>query len=76
MIDTQDGRRNSTEGLLSPPLKPSPFAASDCSNSSWAEMETFVIGNVQMHPPTLATKQVFILKYLTPMGEYQEVHLY
>lgn len=42
------------------------------SNSSWAEMESYVIGNVQMHPPTLATRQILILRYLTPMGEYQE----
>lgn len=42
------------------------------SNSSWAEMESYVIGNVQMHPPTLATRQMLILRYLTPMGEYQE----
>ncbi|XP_054275283.1 protein mahjong-like isoform X2 [Macrosteles quadrilineatus] len=60
-------------GLMSPPhTKPSPFHISDCSNSSWAELEPFVIGNVQMYPPTLATRQYFILKYLTPMGEYQE----
>lgn len=42
------------------------------SNSSWAEMETYVIGNIQIHPPTLATRQMLILRYLTPMGEYQE----
>ncbi|KAL2722494.1 protein mahjong [Vespula squamosa] len=42
------------------------------SNSSWAEMESYVIGNIQMHPPTLATRQMLILRYLTPMGEYQE----
>ncbi|XP_015592149.1 protein mahjong [Cephus cinctus] len=42
------------------------------SNSSWAEMESYVIGNVQIHPPTLATRQMLILRYLTPMGEYQE----
>ncbi|OAD58169.1 DDB1- and CUL4-associated factor-like 1 [Eufriesea mexicana] len=42
------------------------------SNSSWAEMESYVIGNVQMHPPTLGTRQMLILRYLTPMGEYQE----
>lgn len=48
---------------------------SDFSNSSWAEMETLIIGNVQIYPPTLATKQMFILKYLTPMGEYQEVRI-
>uniref|UniRef100_A0A146LRX2 DDB1-and CUL4-associated factor-like 1 n=1 Tax=Lygus hesperus TaxID=30085 RepID=A0A146LRX2_LYGHE len=71
--NTDTPRRMSVEGMMSPPhAKPSPFNASDCSNSSWAEMETFVIGSVQMHPLTLATKQMFILRYLTPMGEYQE----
>lgn len=30
-------------------------------------------GNIQIHPPTDATKQMLILRYLTPMGEYQEV---
>ncbi|XP_065215830.1 protein mahjong isoform X2 [Planococcus citri] len=68
-------RRRSTDysGMTSPiySKKPSPYH-SDFSNSSWAEMETLIIGNVQIHPPTLATKQMFILKYLTPMGEYQE----
>lgn len=58
--------------LMSPPPRPSPFSVSDCSNSSWAEMESYVIGHIQMYPPTLATQQIFILKYLTPMGEYQE----
>ncbi|XP_075228537.1 lisH and WD40 domain-containing protein mahjong isoform X6 [Lycorma delicatula] len=58
--------------LMSPPPRPSPFNVSDCSNSSWAEMESYVIGHIQMYPPTLATQQIFILKYLTPMGEYQE----
>lgn len=47
-------------------------ALSECSNSSWAEMESYVIGNIQIYPPTLATRQVLILRYLTPMGEYQE----
>ncbi|XP_034942278.1 protein mahjong isoform X3 [Chelonus insularis] len=42
------------------------------SNSSWAELESYVIGNIQIHPPTLATRQMLILRYLTPMGEYQE----
>ncbi|XP_057334525.1 DDB1- and CUL4-associated factor 1 isoform X2 [Microplitis mediator] len=48
------------------------------SNSSWAEMESYVIGNIQMYPPTLATQQMLILRYLTPMGEYQEflVHVF
>ncbi|KPJ18369.1 DDB1- and CUL4-associated factor-like 1 [Papilio machaon] len=30
------------------------------------------VGNIQIHPPTDATKQMLILRYLTPMGEYQE----
>lgn len=51
-------------------------AASECSNSSWAEMESFVIANVSIHPLTLATRQMLTLRYLTPMGEYQEVSTY
>lgn len=44
----------------------------DTSNSSWAELESFMIGTVQIFPPTIATRQILILRYLTPMGEYQE----
>ncbi|XP_026314359.1 protein mahjong isoform X2 [Hyposmocoma kahamanoa] len=63
-------------GMMSPPSArppPAPAPVQDpSSNSSWAEMETYVIGNIQIHPPTDATKQMLILRYLTPMGEYQE----
>ncbi|XP_053623270.1 protein mahjong [Plodia interpunctella] len=62
-------------GLMSPPARrarPAPAPHETESNSSWAEMETYVIGNIQIHPPTDATKQMLILRYLTPMGEYQE----
>ncbi|XP_063632309.1 protein mahjong [Cydia splendana] len=64
-------------GMMSPPPRPPPLAPPPVlheteSNSSWAEMETYVIGNIQIHPPTDATKQMLILRYLTPMGEYQE----
>ncbi|XP_028028300.1 protein mahjong isoform X1 [Bombyx mandarina] len=63
-------------GMMSPPPRPPPPSAhhnhETSSNSSWAEMETYVIGNIQIHPPTDATKQMLILRYLTPMGEYQE----
>ncbi|XP_013146562.1 PREDICTED: protein mahjong isoform X2 [Papilio polytes] len=65
--------------LMSPPARPPlpappqpPLPHDPSSNSSWAEMETYVIGNIQIHPPTDATKQMLILRYLTPMGEYQE----
>nr|XP_049703892.1 protein mahjong isoform X3 [Helicoverpa armigera] len=63
-------------GMMSPPPRPPalppPQHHETSSNSSWAEMETYVIGNIQIHPPTDATKQMLILRYLTPMGEYQE----
>ncbi|KAG0717965.1 DDB1- and CUL4-associated factor 1 [Chionoecetes opilio] len=45
---------------------------SDCSNSSWAEMGSFIVGTYQMFPVTRDTQQMFILKYLRPIGEYQE----
>ncbi|XP_050525532.1 protein mahjong isoform X2 [Daktulosphaira vitifoliae] len=41
------------------------------SNSSWIT-EPYASNWIQIYPPTLITKQVFILKYLTPTGEYQE----
>lgn len=56
----------------SPNMKNTSGLFSETSNSSWAEMESYVIGNLHMYPPTLATKQIMILRYLTPMGEYQE----
>ncbi|KAL4714823.1 hypothetical protein ACJJTC_002682 [Scirpophaga incertulas] len=67
-------------GMMSPPPRPPPpgpppappLHHETSSNSSWAEMETYVIGNIQVHPPTDATRQMLILRYLTPMGEYQE----
>ncbi|XP_050302636.1 protein mahjong isoform X2 [Anthonomus grandis grandis] len=58
------------------PTPPSPRKTNtvlgESSNSSWAELETFMIGTVQIFPPTIATRQILILRYLTPMGEYQE----
>ncbi|KAL4719483.1 hypothetical protein ACJJTC_005183, partial [Scirpophaga incertulas] len=35
-------------------------------------VKNFSNGNIQVHPPTDATRQMLILRYLTPMGEYQE----
>ena len=45
----------------------------DWSNSSWAEMESQMIGHFPIHPLTLKAKQSFIFRLLTPLGEYQEV---
>lgn len=60
---------NALNGLRSPPGGRN---FTESSNSSWAELETFLIGNVQIFPPTPAMRQMLILRYLTPMGEYQE----
>jgi hypothetical protein len=51
----------------------SPSHPGDLSNSSWAEMESQMIGHFPIHPLTLSAKQVFILRFLQPLGEYQEV---
>ncbi|GFX07369.1 DDB1- and CUL4-associated factor homolog 1 [Trichonephila clavipes] len=46
---------------------------SDGSNSSWVELEHYVIGSFQVYPLNIAVEQRFILEYLTPMGEYQDL---
>ena len=47
--------------------------AMETSNFSWAELESYVIGNVQIFPLTTYTRQILILRYLTRMGAYQDV---
>ncbi|VVC87199.1 unnamed protein product, partial [Leptidea sinapis] len=64
--------RTHGQTLWSPRSSLQPALNETSSNSSWADMEAYVIGNIQIHPPTDATKQMLILRYLTPMGEYQE----
>ena len=54
---------------------PAHTATADWSNSSWAEMESKIIGHFPIHPLTLKAKQSFIFRLLTPLGEYQEVWL-
>ncbi|CAL4121266.1 unnamed protein product, partial [Meganyctiphanes norvegica] len=49
-----------------------PSLNSDCSNSSWAELSGYIMGKYQMFPINKDTQQMFILKYLRPVGEYQE----
>ncbi|ODN04546.1 Protein mahjong [Orchesella cincta] len=50
----------------------------DCSStsSSWAEMEPNIIGQWQVFPVNLVTRQIFTLRYVTPLGEYQEMLSY
>lgn len=42
-------------------------------NSTWSEN---MLGSYVVHPLTLAGQQRYIIQYLTPMGEYQEVIVY
>ncbi|XP_030755161.1 protein mahjong isoform X2 [Sitophilus oryzae] len=70
-LDSESSPHSSIlDTTVSPRRANSIFAES--SNSSWAELENFMIGNVQIFPPTIATRQILILRYLTPIGEYQE----
>ena len=47
----------------------------DASNSSWAEMEPYVIGSYSLrHPLSVSMKARLVLQYLATMGDYQEVH--
>lgn len=43
----------------------------DCDSRS-ATQDGLSRHMIMLHPPTLATSQMLILRYLTPMGEYQE----
>ncbi|XP_022098805.1 DDB1- and CUL4-associated factor 1-like isoform X2 [Acanthaster planci] len=43
------------------------------SNSSWSEISYYIIGTHQMYPLTPVMQQRFILQYLTPLAEYQEL---
>ncbi|XP_050502243.1 protein mahjong [Diabrotica virgifera virgifera] len=56
---------------LGSPQKSSTLFA-ETSNSSWAELESFMIGTLQIFPPNLATRQILILRYLTSIGDQQE----
>jgi hypothetical protein len=46
-------------------------ASRENSNSSWAEMELNIIGHFEIYPINLQTQQIFILRLLTPLAEYQ-----
>ena len=65
-------RRRLSSPVSFPALSPSTYN-SECSNSSWAEVEPYMIGCSKVHPLTEEMKQRFVLQYLTPMGDYQEM---
>lgn len=45
---------------------------SECSNSSWADVEPYMIGSCQMYPLTIEMQQRFILQFLTLVVDYPE----
>ena len=65
-------RRRLSSPLSFPALSPSTYN-SECSNSSWAEIEPYYIGSSKVFPLSEEMKQRFVLQYLTPMGDYQEM---
>ncbi|CAG9864733.1 unnamed protein product [Phyllotreta striolata] len=76
-VETPEKRLRLDENVLSEPVYlGSPQKTNNLftehSNSSWAELENFMIGTVQIFPPTIATRQILILRYLTAMGDHQE----
>lgn len=88
-VDSNDYCKSPHKNTITPPLKrrrlssPIPFIAasppvynSECSNSSWADVEPFMIGSSKIYPLTDEMRQRFILQYLTPMGDYQELLCY
>ena len=44
----------------------------DSQNSQNTQDRNVRKNMIPLYPPTLATSQMLILRYLTPMGEYQE----
>eukprot|EP00092_Neocalanus_flemingeri_P098180 GFUD01125193.1.p1 GENE.GFUD01125193.1~~GFUD01125193.1.p1 ORF type:complete len:1498 (-),score=483.98 GFUD01125193.1:148-4641(-) len=54
-------------GIMSPPR-----SSTENSSSSWAEMELNVIGHFEIFPVSLQASQIFILRLLTPLAEYQD----
>lgn len=72
--NNQDFRLLSSSNCLEPATKRRRISSplNDCSNSSWAEMETYVIGSSKVYPLTNEISQRFIFQYLSSMGGYQE----
>lgn len=71
-LDSESPQSNHNQNLYGPNRTNTNISMCETSNSSWAELESYVIGSIQMFPPTHSTRQMLILRYLTPMGEYQE----
>lgn len=58
---------NSDSSITFPYQSPNPHKTNsitmcETSNSSWAELESYVIGSVQIFPPTHSTRQMLILR--------------
>ncbi|XP_071500880.1 DDB1- and CUL4-associated factor 1-like [Diadema antillarum] len=67
------GHRSRVKGFKLKTSQQLSGAEVELSNSSWAEMSQYIIGSHCMWPLTPIMQQRFILQYLTPLGEYQEL---
>ncbi|XP_054716425.1 LOW QUALITY PROTEIN: DDB1- and CUL4-associated factor 1-like [Uloborus diversus] len=69
---SSESKRERKSSVKMSPVSP-PICHTEGSNSSWIELESYVIGSHQVYPLTLAAQQRYVLQYLTPMGEYQDL---
>lgn len=51
----------------------SPTLSNDCSNSSWAEIQPYLIGSSKIYPITPELSQRYIFRYLSTMAECNEL---
>lgn len=72
-IATSGSYNNSASPGAATTATNAPFLNSDCSNSSWAEMSSYIVGSYQMHPVTRDTKVLFILRWVANFS-FEYVH--
>lgn len=63
-----------TAKMKPPAVKKARFDADELSNSSWAELAPYVVGEHRIFPLNTVMQQRFILQLLYNLGEYQEVN--
>lgn len=71
-----EGVSEETTRIKRPLAKKARFDADELSNSSWAELAPYVVGEHRIFPLNTVMQQRFILQLLYNLGEYQEVNYY
>lgn len=70
--ETSDSEEKETPSTSNPQESSSVLQADENSRSGGTQENQINRHMIMLNPPTLATSQMLILRYLTPMGEYQE----